>query len=51
MTLDELAPANGLNPVGSLQDLERFALDVWDSDGDLDKFLADVRASRRRGVA
>ena len=51
LSLDELARAKGLKPVDSLEDLERFALDVWDSDEDLDAFLADVRASRRRGVA
>lgn len=50
-TLDELARAKGLKPVESLQDLERFALDVWDSDEDLDAFLADVRASRDADVA
>lgn len=49
--LDELARAKGLQPVESLEDLERFALDVWDSDEDLDAFLADVRASRNADVA
>lgn len=43
--------AKGLKPVESVADLERFVLDVWDSDADLDAFLADVRASRSRGVA
>jgi hypothetical protein len=50
-TLDELARARGLKPVVSIEDLERFALDVWDSDEDLDAFLADVRASRNASVA
>lgn len=50
-SLDELARAKGLKPVQSLEDLERFALDVWDSDEDLDAFLAEVRASRNADVA
>lgn len=49
--LDELARAKGLTPIESLEDLERFALDVWDSDEDLEAFLADVRASRHAEVA
>lgn len=50
-SLDELARAKGLKPVESIEDLERFALDVWDSDEDLDAFLADVRASRNADFA
>lgn len=50
-SLDELARAKGLKPVESLDDLERFALDLWDSDEDVDAFLADVRSSRNTGVA
>ncbi len=50
-TLDDLARTQGLKPVESLEDLERFALDVWDSDEDLDAFLADVRASRNADIA
>jgi hypothetical protein len=48
--LDELAAAKGLKPVKSLEDLERFSLDVWDSDEDLEAFLADVRSSRNADV-
>ena len=50
-SLDELARDKGLRPVRSLEDLELFALDVWDSDEDLDAFLADVRASRDADVS
>jgi hypothetical protein len=50
-SLEELARAKGLKPVESLEDLQRFTLDVWDSDEDLDAFLADVRASRNADVA
>jgi len=45
-TLEALALEKGLKPVESLDDLEAFALDVWDSDEDLQAFLADVQASR-----
>lgn len=44
--LDYLARVKGLKPVESLQDLDALSLDVWDSDDDLEAFLADVRASR-----
>lgn len=50
-TLEELAREKGLKPVGSIDDLEAFALDVWDSDEDLQAFLADVRASRHADLA
>ena len=50
-TLDELARVKGLKPVESIDDLEAFALDVWDSDEDLQAFLADVQASRHADLA
>ena len=50
-TLDELARERGLRPIESAEALLDLALDVWDSDADLDAFLADVRASRRADVA
>ncbi|MGH9185243.1 MAG: hypothetical protein ACRD0U_05435 [Acidimicrobiales bacterium] len=50
-SLDDLARAKGLKPVASLDDLAWFSLDVWDSDEDLEAFLADVRASRSADVA
>ena len=50
-TLEELARVKGLKPVESLDDLEAFALDVWDSDEDLQAFLADVQASRHADLA
>lgn len=50
-TLEELARAKGVKPIESIEDLEAYALDVWDSDEDLDAFLAEVRASRNADVA
>ena len=50
-SLDELARAQGIKPIESFEDLETFALDVWDSDEDLEAFLADVRASRNADLA
>ena len=50
-TLEELARVKGLKPVESIDDLEAFALDVWDSDEDLQAFLADVQASRHADLA
>ncbi|MCU1461930.1 MAG: hypothetical protein JWO37_2005 [Acidimicrobiales bacterium] len=50
-SLEELAHQKGLKPVESINDLEAFALDVWDSDEDLQAFLADVHASRHADLA
>jgi hypothetical protein len=50
-SLEELARVKGLKPVESIDDLEVFALDVWDSDEDLQAFLADVQASRHADLA
>jgi hypothetical protein len=47
LSMDALARAQGVGPVRSLDDL---ALDVWDSDAELDAFLADVRHSRQSDV-
>jgi uncharacterized protein (DUF2384 family) len=47
-SLDELARAQGVKPVESLDEL---ALDVWESDEELDDFLADVRSSRDADLA
>jgi hypothetical protein len=49
--LEEEARRLGLRPVECLGDLARFKVDLWDSDEDLDEFLADVRASRDADVA
>lgn len=46
--LDAIARAVGVKPLGSLDEL---ALDVWESDEELDAFLADLRASRESGLA
>lgn len=46
--LDEFAPAQGVGPVESLEEL---ALDVWEADEDLDAFLTDVRSSRDADLA
>ena len=50
-SLEELAREKGLKPIESAEALSDLALDVWDSDSDLETFLADVRASRRADVA
>lgn len=50
-SLEEQARAKGLRPIDSIEDLDGFAVDVWESDEDLRAFLADVRASRDADVA
>jgi hypothetical protein len=44
MTLEELARRCGAKPVVDAHDL---ATDIWESDEELDAFLADLRASRK----
>ena len=45
--LDAISRAVGVKPLTSLDEL---ALDVWESDEELDAFLADLRASRESGL-
>ena len=44
LSVDELARQQGVRPVRSLDDMRA---DLWDTDEDLDRFLAEVRASRQ----
>jgi hypothetical protein len=46
--LDAISRAVGAKPLGSLDEL---ALDVWESDEELDAFLTDLRASRESELA
>lgn len=46
--LDAISRAIGVMPLGSLDEL---ALDVWESDEELNAFHADLRASRESGLA
>ena len=43
LTLDELAQRRHAKPVADANEL---AADIWESDEELDAFLADLRASR-----
>lgn len=47
-TLDALAASQDVTPTASVDDL---AVDVWESDAELDAFLADVRHSRHADTA
>lgn len=46
---EELARRQGVKPVVSVDDLAR--PDLFESDEELDEFLADLYASRRAGMA
>ncbi len=46
---EELALRHGIRPIASTDEL--VAMDVFESDEELDEFLADLYASRRAGVA
>ena len=45
---DELIRRSGVRPVASIEDLRRFRASLWDSDEELDAFVANVRARRAR---
>jgi hypothetical protein len=47
-TIDEIARQRGVRPVESVDDARA---DIWESDEELDAFLADVRASRDANLA
>lgn len=44
--VDELIQRSGARPVASIEDLDRFRASLWDSEGELEALLANVRASR-----
>jgi hypothetical protein len=46
---EELARRQGVRPIGSVDELAR--PDLFESDEELDEFLADLYASRRAGMA
>ena len=47
--IEELARRQGVEPVESLDDLA--CPELWDSDEEYERFLADLYASRRSGLA
>ena len=51
LSVDELIKAKNAKPIRSLADLEAMAADVFESDEELDEFLAFTYAERRRDVA
>jgi hypothetical protein len=48
LSLDDLARQN---PVRVAGDLSEFVAQIWDSDEELDAFLADLHASRSASLA
>lgn len=46
LAFDELIQRSGARPVASVDDLDRFQADLWDSEAELEEFLSSVRASR-----
>jgi hypothetical protein len=46
---EELARRQGVRPIGSVDEFAR--PDLFESDEELDEFLADLYASRRSGMA
>jgi hypothetical protein len=51
LTVEALIAAVGAKPVTNLEDLDHYAADVWESDEELDAFLADVRTTRNADLA
>jgi hypothetical protein len=48
LTLDVLARQQGVQPIGSADELRA---DIWESDEELDAFLAEVRRARDADLA
>ena len=48
MTIDDLARLEGVEVV---TDVHQLAADIWESDDELDAFLAHLRASRNASLA
>jgi hypothetical protein len=46
LAFDELIQRSGARPVASIEDLDRFQADLWDSEEELEAFLSNVRACR-----
>ncbi|MDQ4070754.1 MAG: hypothetical protein M3203_14985, partial [Actinomycetota bacterium] len=46
LAFDELIGRSGARPVASIEDLDRFQADLWDSEEELEAFLSNVRTSR-----
>lgn len=51
LSVEELIKAKNARPIQSLEDVEALAADVWESDEELEEFLAFTYAERRRDVA
>jgi hypothetical protein len=49
MSVEELARRQGVRPIESVDDMAR--PDLFESDEELEEFLADLYASRRSGLA
>jgi hypothetical protein len=49
--VEALIRATGARPVESVEDLDRYTLDVWESDEEYEAFLAHIRAQRNAEVA
>jgi len=49
--VEELIRAKNARPIRSLVDLEAMSADIFESDEELDEFLAFTYAERRRDVA
>jgi hypothetical protein len=50
LSVEELIRAKNAKPIRSLADLEAMSADVFESDEELDEFLAFTYAERRRDV-
>ncbi|WP_239313666.1 MULTISPECIES: hypothetical protein [unclassified Frankia] len=51
LSINELIRAKNAEPIRSLADLEAMSADIFESDAELDEFLAFTYAERRRDVA
>lgn len=50
-SVDDLVRAKGARPINSLEDLQAYAVELFDSDEEVEEFLAFVREIRNADIA
>jgi hypothetical protein len=50
-SVDELVRAKGARPINSLEDLQSYAVELFDSDEEVGEFLAFVREIRNSDIS
>ncbi len=51
LSAEQIIADKDVEPIRSVTDLNRYAVDIWESDEELAAFLADVRANRNADLS